>query len=44
MAKQYHVNLTSGESEELQTLLRKGKRSVGKVKRADFVSRLPREN
>lgn len=37
MAKKYHVNLTSGEREQLQGLLRKGKLSVRKVKRAQIL-------
>jgi transposase len=37
MAKKYHVNLTSGEREQLQALLRKGKLSVRKVKRAQIL-------
>jgi transposase len=37
MAKKYHVNLTSGEREQLQGLLHKGKLSVRKVKRAQIL-------
>ena len=37
MAKKYHVNLTSGEREQLQSLLHKGNLSVRKVKRAQML-------
>ncbi len=37
MAKKYHVNLSSGEREQLQGLLHKGKLSVRKVKRAQIL-------
>jgi len=37
MAKKYHVNLTPGEREQLQSLLHKGKVSVRKVKRAQIL-------
>ena len=37
MTKKYHVNLTSGEREQLQGLLHKGKLSVRKVKRAQIL-------
>jgi transposase len=37
MAKKYHVNLTSGEREQLQSLLHRGKLSVRKVKRAQIL-------
>jgi len=37
MAKKFHVNLSSGEREQLQGLLHKGKLSVRKVKRAQIL-------
>lgn len=37
MPKKYHVNLTTNERDQLQALLRKGKLSVRKMKRAQIL-------